>query len=69
MLTPEERDDKRSTAMRFPEGDISFLHGISAVGTKFKEAEEMGPQSQPYSFSKSRFFKGGLDMKLTFDFR
>lgn len=69
MLTPEERDDKRSTAMRFPEGDISFLHGISAVGTKFKEAEELGPQSQPYSFSKSRFFKGGLDMKLTFDFR
>jgi hypothetical protein len=69
MLTPEEREDKRTTAMSFPEGDISFLHGISAVGTKFKAAEELGPQSQPYSFNSRKFFKGGLEMKLTFDFR
>lgn len=69
MLTPKEREDKRSTAMRFPAGDISFLHGIPAVGTKFKQPAELGPQSQPYSFRRSRFFAGGLEMKLTFDFR
>lgn len=69
MLTPEEREDKRSAAMQFPAGDISFLHGIPAIGTKFKEAGELGPQSQPYTFTKNRFSRGGLTMKLTFDFR
>ncbi|MBE9586207.1 glycoside hydrolase family 2 [Mucilaginibacter sp. JRF] len=29
-----------------PAGDISFLNGISAIGTKFQEAKDMGPQSQ-----------------------
>jgi len=27
-------------------GDISFLHGICAIGTKFKDRLELGPQSQ-----------------------
>jgi hypothetical protein len=30
----------------FPSGNISFLHGISAIGTKFSKAEAEGPQSQ-----------------------
>ncbi len=30
----------------FPAGNISFLHGISAIGTKFTKAEAEGPQSQ-----------------------
>ncbi|MET4082742.1 hypothetical protein ABIB40_002706 [Pedobacter sp. UYP30] len=30
----------------FPKGDIGFLQGISAIGTKFKAADKMGPQSQ-----------------------
>lgn len=30
----------------FPKGDIGFLQGISAIGTKFKAANKMGPQSQ-----------------------
>ena len=29
-----------------PKGDISFLQGISAIGTKFQEAKVMGPKSQ-----------------------
>jgi len=29
-----------------PAGNISFLQGISAIGTKFQEANQMGPQSQ-----------------------
>ncbi|MFZ0283496.1 MAG: glycoside hydrolase family 2 TIM barrel-domain containing protein [Bacteroidales bacterium] len=28
----------------FPSGNISFLHGISAIGTKFSTAEDEGPQ-------------------------
>jgi hypothetical protein len=30
----------------FPEGSIGFLNGISAIGTKFQAAKQMGPQSQ-----------------------
>jgi len=42
----------RSTGVRgevnppFPEGNISFLHGISPIGTKFTRADAEGPQSQ-----------------------
>jgi hypothetical protein len=35
----------------FPSGNISFLHGISAIGTKFTNAEVEGPQSQQNSYS------------------
>lgn len=30
----------------WPDGDISILHGIPAIGTKFKPPEALGPQSQ-----------------------
>ena len=30
----------------FPEGNISFLHSISAIGTKFSKPETEGPQGQ-----------------------
>jgi hypothetical protein len=30
----------------FPSGNISILNGISAIGTKFSQAEEEGPQGQ-----------------------
>lgn len=30
----------------FPEGDLSFLYEIPAIGTKFKQAEAMGPTGQ-----------------------
>lgn len=30
----------------FPEGDLSFLYEIPAIGTKFKEARLLGPSSQ-----------------------
>jgi len=52
----------------FPEGDLSFLYEIPAIGTKFKTPEVLGPQS-----SKGHF--GGhtgdenYPIKLWFDFR
>lgn len=32
----------------FPKGDIGFLQGVSPIGTKFRAAENMGPQSEQY---------------------
>ncbi len=34
-----------------PAGDISFLQGISAIGTKFQEAIDLGPQSQKHKLN------------------
>ncbi|NQU88109.1 MAG: beta-galactosidase [Mariniphaga sp.] len=69
MLTPDDPKEPARTKMEYPKGDISFLHGINATGSKFKEAERFGPQSSPYFFSSSRIHGGFLKMKLTFDFR
>jgi hypothetical protein len=35
----------------FPSGNISFLNGISAIGTKFTNADAEGPQSQRNSYN------------------
>ncbi|MDR2679890.1 MAG: glycoside hydrolase family 2 [Tannerella sp.] len=42
-----------NTLGAFPEGQISILNAISPVGTKFKKASELGPQSQPNNFVSS----------------
>ena len=44
-LAPQ--DLQMSTAMKLPDGDISLMHVIPAIGTKFTPAAELGPQSQP----------------------
>ncbi len=48
MLQPQKPKaaDNNNTSPPFPEGNIGFMHGISAIGTKFQKAEVMGPQSQ-----------------------
>lgn len=43
------------TAPPFPATDISILHAISPIGTKFRKAEEHGPQGQ-----KNMFFPFGM---------
>ena len=52
----------------FPEGDISFLYEIPAIGTKFKKPEQLGPESQKgvYGGHKGDQF---YPIKLWFDFR
>ncbi|HKJ78832.1 MAG TPA: glycoside hydrolase family 2 TIM barrel-domain containing protein, partial [Prolixibacteraceae bacterium] len=52
----------------FPEGDISFLYEIPAIGTKFKQADQLGPKSQKgiYGGHKGDQF---YPIKLWFDFR
>ena len=46
VLTPRSGVDPQHTAVEFPEGDISFLHGITAIGTKFNDPQTLGPAGQ-----------------------
>jgi hypothetical protein len=34
------------TAVAFPDGDLSFMHAIPPIGTKFHAASAYGPESQ-----------------------
>ncbi len=44
LFTPAEGVDPKFTHVDFPPGDISILHGIAPIGTKFHTAAEHGPQ-------------------------
>ncbi|MDG1730757.1 MAG: glycoside hydrolase family 2 TIM barrel-domain containing protein [Algibacter sp.] len=68
LLTPEQPSDGKHTIVKFPSGNISFLHGINAIGTKFKTTSKLGPQSTLNSFSKKHFYGEKLKMNLVFDF-
>ena len=46
MYTPHSGSNPRTTGVAFPDGDISFLHAISPIGTKFKAPGQLGPESQ-----------------------
>lgn len=51
MLRPaREKDPPKGDPVepKFPAGSIGFLKAISPIGTKFQQAEVMGPQSQKY---------------------
>ncbi len=70
VLTPASPKgaNNANTTPAFPSGGISFMHGISAIGTKFQKPETMGPQSQ----SNQMYANGGGDTLqgvLYFDFR
>ncbi len=70
MLTPQApKYPLKTTTIEYPKGDISFLHGINAIGTKFKEPSKTGPQAFPYRFKSAKIHEGKLKMNLTFDFR
>jgi hypothetical protein len=49
LLTPQLPPGNlpRSATAPFPDGTLSILHGIPAIGTKFNAADRHGPQSQP----------------------
>ena len=69
MLTPEDPKAPAKTKIEYPKGDISFLHAINAIGTKFTDASSSGPQSFPNQFNASKIHGRKITMKLTFDFR
>lgn len=68
MLTPDQPEDpKRGSAIPdFPEGDISFVKNIPPVGTKFQDAETMGPHGNPENYFGND--DDPLVIKLTFEF-
>jgi len=69
LYTPDDpQADPRYTKVEFPEGDISFLQGINPIGTKFKNPELLGPQSQTNMYRRHRT-DGDLRIQLYFDFR
>ena len=56
LFTPEaakySRQGVRGTVNPpFPTGNISFLHGISPIGTKFSKADNEGPQGQKNNYN------------------
>ena len=68
MLTPKQPSDARTTLVNFPKGDISFLHGINPIGTKFKDAQKLGPQSSNYHFNAAKIAHRKLRLEIVFDF-
>tara|TARA_R110002049_G_scaffold1498_1_gene11608 strand:+ start:33284 stop:35620 length:2337 start_codon:yes stop_codon:yes gene_type:complete len=68
LFNPEEAPDPARTTVSHSKGDISFMNGIPAIGTKFKSVDKLGPQSQPYTFAPKRVLAGKLAINLIFDF-
>ena len=65
MLTPDYAKDSGNAVAVFPAGDLSFLQGISAMGSKFSKPEAMGPQGELNSsntpYQGTVFFRFGDD--------
>jgi hypothetical protein len=71
LFTPKKSKDTEYDNMSptFPNGDISFMNGISAIGTKTQKPETTGPMGMKhvyYDFEKEP--SRALDMTLYFDF-
>lgn len=70
LFTPtiqQQYDAKMNhTFPRYPSGNISFMDAIPAVGTKFGEAENFGPQSQRHRFKE---FSATPNMKNSLYFK
>ncbi len=71
LFTPKKSKDTEWDNMSptFPNGDISFMNGISAIGTKTQKPETPGPMGMKhvfYDFEKEP--ARALNMTLYFDF-
>ncbi|MFD1771986.1 glycoside hydrolase family 2 protein [Sphingobacterium suaedae] len=71
LYTPKEQQDTdwKNMEPTFPKGDISFMNGISAIGTKTQKPETTGPMGMKhvyYDFEKEPI--RALHMVLYFDF-
>ncbi|BAV05173.1 Beta-galactosidase/beta-glucuronidase [Filimonas lacunae] len=73
LFTPVVKDDPKDTWKNlqyvFPDGDISFMQGISGVGTKTQKRETTGPMGMKnimYDYEKEP--ARALNMVLYFDF-
>ncbi|HET6559077.1 MAG TPA: glycoside hydrolase family 2 TIM barrel-domain containing protein [Prolixibacteraceae bacterium] len=57
LFTPEKPRGagNDNTSPEFPVGNISFMHGINPIGTKFTKPETMGPNSMPNMFLYEKY--------------
>jgi len=67
LFTPQPPKETYNVAPAFPNGDISFMHGITPIGTKSQKAENLGPMGKTnmyFDYWKAR----PKEMTLWFDF-
>ncbi|ANH83579.1 hypothetical protein A8C56_23705 [Niabella ginsenosidivorans] len=67
MFTPQPPAQPAKTAMEYPPGNISFLHSINAIGTKFDT--QQGPQAALTQFYPMKIYEGALNVNIVFDFK
>jgi hypothetical protein len=69
LFTPAAPKKVYNTAPAFPSGDISFMNGITAIGTKSQKPEKLGPQGLPNKyFDYYKDINAALSINLYFDF-
>lgn len=69
LFTPANPKSVYNTAPAFPSGDISFMHGITPIGTKSQKPEKLGPGGQKNQyFNYDRNTEDALTLNLYFDF-
>ncbi|SDG01104.1 glycoside hydrolase family 2 TIM barrel-domain containing protein [Mucilaginibacter sp. P25] len=69
LFTPANPKNVYNTAPAFPSGDISFMHGITPIGTKSQKPEKLGPGGQKNQyFNYDRNIEDALSLNLYFDF-
>jgi hypothetical protein len=67
LFTPQSPKEAFNVAPAFPGGDISFMQGITPIGTKGQKAENLGPMGKKnmyFDYWKAR----PKEMTLWFDF-
>ncbi|WP_338391260.1 glycoside hydrolase family 2 TIM barrel-domain containing protein [Fulvitalea axinellae] len=69
LYTPALPEKPAHTKAAFPEGNISLMHAIPAVGTKFHPSDELGPQGRKNVHNTWRPYQKSVIGKFVFDFR
>lgn len=69
LFTPATAKKPYNTAPAFPSGDISFMNGITPIGTKSQKPEKLGTQGFPNKyFDYYKDINAALSIDLYFDF-
>lgn len=69
LFTPAAPKKVYNTAPAFPSGDISFMNGITPIGTKSQKPDKLGPQGFPNKyFDYYKDIDMALNITLYFDF-
>jgi hypothetical protein len=69
LFTPANPPKTYNVAPAFPSGDISFMHGITPIGTKSQKPEYLGASGQKNKyFNYDKNIEDALSLTLYFDF-